>query len=252
MWIGLMECRSFPESVESTLQSKTGCGHVFIANWIPTAKVCFCQECKMEILIEQQFGMTLQPCREGNYEDSSTLSSVGSRNEKDHARTLALQDMEKAWLESEADYFSKIIRLAKEIKPKFIFLENTKGILSNGGIEVIEAITCLGYSVRWITKSCKEIGSPQNRERWFMLAYSQSERQQKDRFALRETQTQPGFNNILKYEISDKREESPSPFYRVDDDVSFRVERVKALGNSVCVEQTKEAFKELIGIKVAK
>ena len=31
-----------------------------------------------------------------------------------------------------------------------------------------------------------------------------------------------------------------------------RVDRIKALGNSVCIEQTKEAFKELIGIKVAK
>ena len=34
----------------------------------------------------------------------STLLSAGSR---DHARTLALQEMEKAWEESEADYFSR-------------------------------------------------------------------------------------------------------------------------------------------------
>ena len=145
--------------------------------------------------------------------------------------------------------FFEIMRLAEEIKPKFLFLENTKGILSKGGIQCLDEIAKRGYDARWIVKSCKEVGSPQNRERWFCLAHSKGERLKKERQPLRETETQPGFNSISEYEVPDKRKESPPPFCRVGDDIRFRVDRIKSLGNAVCVEQTREAFKELIGIK---
>lgn len=146
--------------------------------------------------------------------------------------------------------FFEIIRLAQDLKPTFIFLENTKGILSNGGVEVVETLTSIGYDCRWITKSCKEVGSPQNRERWFCLAYSKSQRCEAKRFSMREEKTKPRPNSGPEYEIPDERKESPPPFYRVDDDLSFRVDRTRALGNSVCIEQTKEAFKELVGMRV--
>jgi len=105
MWTGLMECRSFQELVDSTPPLETGCGHVFIASWIPTAKVCFCPECKKEVLIERQYGMMLKHWRVEACAEMSISSSAASRN--DHARTLAVQDLERAWQESEADYFSR-------------------------------------------------------------------------------------------------------------------------------------------------
>lgn len=163
--------------------------------------------------------------------------------------------------------FFEIIRLAKEIEPKFIFLENTKGILSKGGFEVIAALTSIGYSCRWITKSCKEVGSPQNRERWFCLAYSKHARSST-------TETLEGSKETIRN--SKNRQDKTSEFKRSDTQgmlsthqtlrpqnpwyieppicrvvtrIPFAMERIKSLGNSVCIEQTKEAFKELIGIK---
>jgi DNA (cytosine-5)-methyltransferase 1 len=139
--------------------------------------------------------------------------------------------------------------VAKEIEPTFIFLENTKGILANGGVTVIEELAAIGFSSRWITKSCKEVGSPQNRERWFCLSYSESKRLEKKRLSLRTPQKQSRSNSLFKYQTWYEGKKSPSPFYRMDDDISFRMDRTKALGNAVVPEQAKEAFKELIGLK---
>ena len=98
-----------------------------IKDWVRTRIYCELDTyCQGVLLSRMQFGMTLQPCREGNYEDSSTLSSVGSRNEKDHARTLALQDMEKAWLESEADYFSRSFAWPKKSSPNSYSLKTQR------------------------------------------------------------------------------------------------------------------------------
>jgi hypothetical protein len=55
-------------------------------------------------------GMILQHSTQENWEPS-TLLSVASR---DHARTLALQEMERAWRESEVGYFSRSCDLSEK------------------------------------------------------------------------------------------------------------------------------------------
>jgi DNA (cytosine-5)-methyltransferase 1 len=144
--------------------------------------------------------------------------------------------------------FFEIMRLAKEIKPKFIFLENTKGILAKGGIDVIEALTSIGYNCRWITKNCREVGSPQNRERWFCLAYSGSNRLQAERLASRQEAKKSKHKLHVEHKKQHDWPKDKSPLLRMDDVIPFWMDRVKCLGNSVHIEQTKEAFKELIGL----
>ena len=143
--------------------------------------------------------------------------------------------------------FFQIVRLAKEIQPTFIFLENTKGILSNGGIEVIESLASIGYSTRWITKSCKEVGSPQNRERWFCLAYSDGK--SGSRLSCGKEEKQPKSRMYIEPKEWDKWPENESTLLGVDDVLPFRMDRTRALGNSVCIKQAKEAFKILMGIR---
>lgn len=68
--------------------------------------------------------------------------------------------------------FFEIVRLAKEIKPSFLFLENVPAITSRGGLEVVEEITKMGYDCRWCVISAASIGALHRRERWFLLGYS--------------------------------------------------------------------------------
>lgn len=68
--------------------------------------------------------------------------------------------------------FFEIVRLAKEIRPKYIFLENVSAITSRGGIEVCEEVTKMGYDCRWCVISAASVGALHRRERWFLLAHS--------------------------------------------------------------------------------
>jgi len=142
--------------------------------------------------------------------------------------------------------FFEIMRLAKEIKPTYIFLENTKGILSKGGLQVMESIANIGYNARWITKSCREEDSPQHRERWFCLAYSNGKSGTGLPCGKKKGQSQ--LRMCTQHKKWNQWPENESPLLGVDDVIPFRLDRTKALGNSVCLKQTKEAFKELIGL----
>ena len=68
--------------------------------------------------------------------------------------------------------FFEIMRLAKEIKPSFIFLENVPAITSRGGLRVIREVAEMGYDCRWCVISAASVGAPHKRERWFLLAHT--------------------------------------------------------------------------------
>lgn len=76
--------------------------------------------------------------------------------------------------------FFEIMRLAKEIKPKFLFLENVPAITSRGLETVIREINEIGYDARWCCLSAAEVGANHKRERWWLLAYSRCEQQRSD------------------------------------------------------------------------
>lgn len=65
-----------------------------------------------------------------------------------------------------------IHRLAKEIHPPWIFLENVPAIRTRGLLTVVRSLADLGYDSRWTRISAAEIGANHIRERWFLLGYS--------------------------------------------------------------------------------
>ena len=71
--------------------------------------------------------------------------------------------------------FFEIIRIIKEQKTKYIFLENVKGLLShdNGRTfkTIIYSLTKLGYNLQWQVLNSKYFGVPQNRERIFIIGH---------------------------------------------------------------------------------
>ena len=68
--------------------------------------------------------------------------------------------------------FFEIVRLAKEIVPKWIFLENVPAITSRGGIQVLEELAKMGYDARWLVISAASVGALHRRERFFLLAHA--------------------------------------------------------------------------------
>jgi len=83
--------------------------------------------------------------------------------------------------------FFEILRLAGELGPNLIALENVPAITSRGGGRVVAELAALGYDCRWATLSAEQVGATHKRDRWWLLAYaSQERRRQAERPALRE------------------------------------------------------------------
>lgn len=88
--------------------------------------------------------------------------------------------------------FFEVVRLAAELKPQFVFLENVLGVRKH--VPAIRAeFEALGYSCRDGFLSAGECGAPHQRMRWFFLAYLDGDtlRQQPIKEQKREGQAKP-------------------------------------------------------------
>jgi DNA (cytosine-5)-methyltransferase 1 len=177
--------------------------------------------------------------------------------------------------------FFEIVRLAEEIRPAFIFLENVPGIRGYLSL-VAKELAGAGYDCRWDIVSAQEVGASHIRKRWFCLAYAGGERGRLQSWRRSGTNGQDSLQLIddgikeplanSKGERRTKRrtqtEKSPRQFSiaissrtnletnwtvepavgRVVNGLPNRVERIKCLGNAVVPAQAREAFMRLINL----
>ena len=76
--------------------------------------------------------------------------------------------------------FFEITRFASVLRPKYLFLENVKGLLNHQKGDTFETMLRildeLGYDVEWQVLNSKNFGVPQNRERVFIIGHLRGER----------------------------------------------------------------------------
>ena len=76
--------------------------------------------------------------------------------------------------------FFEIARFADILKPKYLFLENVKGLLNhdrgNTFKTILGALDGLGYDVEWQVLNSKNFSVPQNRERVFIIGHLRGQR----------------------------------------------------------------------------
>ena len=76
--------------------------------------------------------------------------------------------------------FFEICRFASILRPKYLFLENVRGLLNHDGGSTFETIIRtldgLGYDVEWQVLNSKNFSVPQNRERVFIIGHLRGER----------------------------------------------------------------------------
>jgi DNA (cytosine-5)-methyltransferase 1 len=179
--------------------------------------------------------------------------------------------------------FFEVVRLTREIRPRFVFLENVPAITTRGLTRITAEFSALRYDCRWGMLSAFDVGAPHLRQRWFMLAHASgiSERDQSGWRSgpHREGPTFPRYDSgervvadtarkrgkqrrsgpsIRRRDDDTFRDGSPhlSEWWktepdvgRVVDELPFRVDRLRALGNAVVPSQAREAFTRLMGIR---
>lgn len=69
--------------------------------------------------------------------------------------------------------FFEIARILRDKRPRYLLLENVKGLLSHDNGQTFQTIlgvlTDLGYELEWEVLNSKDFGVPQNRERVFII-----------------------------------------------------------------------------------
>ena len=90
----------------------SGCDPLHIAKSTLTVRECSYQEWPMNHLLRRLSGTTLKPCELSIYA-GPLISPMADFP----ARTLAVQELEKAWQESEADYFLRSCARPKKSSP---------------------------------------------------------------------------------------------------------------------------------------
>lgn len=82
--------------------------------------------------------------------------------------------------ETRGTLFFEIARAAEQIKPRTLFLENVRGLLSHDKGRtfrtIISTLNELGYDAEWHILNSKNFGVPQNRERVFIIGHLRGER----------------------------------------------------------------------------
>lgn len=82
--------------------------------------------------------------------------------------------------ETRGTLFFEIARAAEQIKPRTLFLENVRGLLSHDKGRtfrtIISTLNELGYDSEWQILNSKNFGVPQNRERVFIIGHLRGER----------------------------------------------------------------------------
>jgi DNA (cytosine-5)-methyltransferase 1 len=68
------------------------------------------------------------------------------------------------------------LRLAEEIYPDYLLLENVPAIRTRGLWQILEKLAAIGYDAEWHTYSASRMGANQRRKRTFIIAYSPCKR----------------------------------------------------------------------------
>lgn len=90
-------------------------------------------------------------------------------------QSFSVAGKRKGFEDTRGTLFFEIARIIEAKKPKLLFLENVKGLLSaQDGYcfqKILETLDELGYDAEWQVLNSKHFGVPQNRERVFIIGH---------------------------------------------------------------------------------
>ena len=152
---------------------------------------------------------------------------------------------------SRSGLYRHVIRAIRVVRPKFAILENVAALLSGGMGDVLGDLAEVGYDAEWHCIPASAVGAPHRRDRVWIVANPRSEQHEGGRPPLggeiaeklsraAADANEPGLEIIVNRDAGEfspsfgARQWSAEPdICRVAYGISGRVDRLKALGNSV-------------------
>lgn len=79
---------------------------------------------------------------------------------------------ERRGLEDERWIWPEIARTVRDLRPRFVVLENVAGLITSGGLaSCLGDLARLGFDAEWCLLSASDVGAAQERERLFVFAW---------------------------------------------------------------------------------
>jgi len=95
-------------------------------------------------------------------------------------QAFSIAGKRRGFKDTRGTMFFEIARILKAKRPKYLFLENVKGLLNHSKGEtfkvILQTLEELGYETQWMVLNSKFFGVPQNRERVFIIGNLRGER----------------------------------------------------------------------------
>jgi len=138
----------------------------------------------------------------------------------------------------------EMARIIHEVRPRFVFVENSPMLTSRGLGVVLGDLASMGFDAKWGVLGAADVGAPHQRDRIWIVAHSKH---------LRCYKRQPRNPRAKIKAWSEHRLEPhrrtrllPTPeVCRVADGVAARVDRLKAIGNGQVPEVARRAWEAL-------
>ena len=168
--------------------------------------------CEIDKFARQSYKAIHNTEGEGEYHDITTVSNEEWRTLRGTVELIcggfpcqafSIAGKRKGFLdETRGTLFFEIARAAEQIKPRTLFLENVRGLLSHDKGRtfrtIISTLDELGYDAEWQILNSKNFGVPQNRERVFIIGHLRGECG-REVFPVRESNSE--INDGLKIKI---------------------------------------------------
>ena len=66
--------------------------------------------------------------------------------------------------------WTQMARVVSEVRPPFVFVENSPMLTTRGGVRVIADLTQMGYDTTWTVMGAADVGAPHQRDRMWIVS----------------------------------------------------------------------------------
>jgi DNA (cytosine-5)-methyltransferase 1 len=134
-----------------------------------------------------------------------------------------------------------IADIIRDVRPRFVFLENVPGLIIRDGLgPVLGRLALDGYDAEWIVVSASGVGAPHERRRLYLLGHAMCSGLERLHETNRGINLQSTTGDIWRFWY-------PEPaMARVANGIPNRADRIRLCGNGVVPLQAAAAFVELV------
>lgn len=222
---------------------------------IPTQENVSWRDRETEYWSGSQSGTTLEHSMEANGEAQLISSAVDS-----HAKTSRPLDGGGGIAGEKSGLWKQMARIVGEVRPDFVWVENSPLLVVRGLGTVIGDLSALGYDCRWGVVGAHHAGANHFRDRIWILAYSNGAQCEGGKLSGRAQskntnsgfsrwwQTEPNVGRVVDG-LAARLDKSGTDFIRGDSKVETvvpnRAKRLKAIGNGQVPAAMMIAWKTL-------